>query len=404
MTARVSSMKHHHVLSRRMALKQSLRVSAAITFGRHLLTERESNAVELTSQFGPVEEILLQAITQKVFPGCSVALGNSNSVLWSSGFGYLSLSKQKMVSPNTLYDLASLTKVVGTASVAVQLLASESLALNDSVSKWIPEFVANHDESALREEITIQHLLTHTSGLPAWKPIYKSASNYKETIAAICQTDLEQPPGEKYRYSDLGMMLLGEILSRAGKSPLAKLEQDLVFKPLGMNQTLRNPPQKCWSEVAPTERIGDSQNFYQGVVHDENARGGEGLTGHAGLFSNVVDLSKFAQAWLNAVRGDKSLFDSTLARQFSSRQKIPGDSRRGLSWQLFSPGGSGGTLLSESAFGHTGFTGTSLWIDPEKDLFLILLSNRVHPTRKNSRHLAIRRQFADTIVRALKQS
>ncbi|MDC0307875.1 beta-lactamase family protein [Planctomycetaceae bacterium] len=397
-------MDDQHILSRRTALKLSFKVPAAIMLGCDLLSHRNSNAAEPTFKFGPVEEILHQAVHQKAFPGCSAAFGNSEAVLWSSGFGHLSLSQNKLVTPSTPYDLASLTKIVGTTSVAIQLLTRESMTLNDPVTKWIPEFLSKNDDSVLREEITIRHLLTHTSGLPAWKPIYKSASNYQETIQTICQTDLEQPPGEKYRYSDLGMMLLGETLSRTGKAPLAKLEHDLVFKPLGMKQTLRNPPKTSWSKIAPTERIGESKKFYQGVVHDENARGGEGLTGHAGLFSNLVDLSRFSQAWLKAVRGNKSLFDSTLARQFASPQKIPGDSRRGLGWQMFSPGGSGGTLLSASAFGHTGFTGTSLWIDPEKDLFLILLSNRVHPTRKNSRHLAVRREFADAIVRAVEQS
>jgi len=392
-------------LSRRALLKQSLMFPVSVSIGNHLLAGHVASANNKSLQFEPVEKILREAVNQNAFPGCAAAFGNCQSILWNSGFGHLSLSSQNKVTTSTIYDLASLTKVVGTTSVAIQLITKQALSLDDLVVKWIPEFRAKDEtEPAARRQITIRHLLTHSSGLPSWKPIYKSVSNYRETIQAICDTKLEQPPGEKYRYSDLGMMLLGEVLSRAGKSTLAELESDLVFKPLKMNQTLRNPPQSLWNKIAPTERIGESETFYQGVVHDENARGGEGLTGHAGLFSNIINLSKYCQAWLRATRGEDSVFDTDLARQFASRQKIPGDTGRGLGWQMFSSGGSGGTLLSESAFGHTGFTGTSLWVDPELDLFLILLSNRVHPTRKNSRHIAVRRQFADAVVRAVQQS
>jgi CubicO group peptidase (beta-lactamase class C family) len=164
---------------------------------------------------------------------------------------------------------------------------------------------------------------------------------------------------------------------------------------------MRNPPEEIRESIAPTERIGDTDRFWQGTVHDENSRAAEGLTGHAGLFSNVSDLAKFSQAWLRAVTGGESIFDSNIARQFVTDQKVPGESRRALGWQLFARGGSGGSLLDNSAFGHTGFTGTSLWLDPTRDLFLILLGNRVHPTRDNRRHLAARRNFADAVVRAV---
>ncbi|MBD3673422.1 MAG: beta-lactamase family protein [Planctomycetaceae bacterium] len=356
-----------------------------------------------SSPFASVEQVLQHAVTEKAFPGCAAAVGTADRVLWSAGFGNLSLQKTSQVTTATLYDLASLTKVVGTTSVAVRLIAQSKLNLDDPLVEWIPEFVEQtpNETAKSRGQITVRHLLTHTSGLPAWKPIYQTANSYRETIDLICKTELERTPGENYRYSDLGMMLMGEVLARAGDARLDVLEQRLIFEPLKMTATRRNPAADQRSSIAPTERIGESEEFYRGVVHDENARGGEGVTGHAGLFSNVTDLSNFCQAWLSAVRGSESIFSTKLAREFASRQKIPGDARRGLGWQMFSAGSSGGSRLSESAFGHTGFTGTSLWIDPEKNLFFILLGNRVHPTRKNSRHIAVRREFADAVVRAV---
>jgi len=326
---------------------------------------------------------------------------------WQGACGFLSLQRGEPVQLGTRYDLASVTKIVGSTSVAARLTAQKKLSLDDPVVKWIPEFGhSGTDESELaqRKSVTVRHLLSHTGGLPAWKPLYKSVDSNQEMIAAIVATPLEQAPGEKYRYSDLGLMLLGELLGRAGEASLPELERELVFQPLGMRSTLRNPPEEIRSAIAPTERIGETDRFWQGVVHDENSRAAEGLTGHAGLFSNVADLARFSQAWLRAVSGGESVFDTAVARQFVADQKVPGQTRRALGWELFARGGSGGSLLDDSAFGHTGFTGTSLWLDPTRDLFLILLGNRVHPTRDNRRHLAARRNFADAVVRAVERS
>lgn len=393
-------MNHDGAISRRELLA---RISQFAVIGALPASGILGDDAPKASPFASVDRVLQQAIAEHAFPGCAAAVGNSESVLWSAGFGHLSVRNERQVTNSTLYDLASLTKVVGTTSVATQLLQQQKLNLDDRMVKWIPEFLEQGENSNPQphQQITLHHLLTHTSGLPAWKPIYQTANSYPETLQAICQTELEQEPGKKYRYSDLGMMLMGEVLARAGEARLDVLERRLIFDPLKMSATFRNPPDQQHDQIAPTERIGESEDFYRGIVHDENARGGEGITGHAGLFSNAIDLSRFCQQWLRAVRGEKSLFSSKIAKQFASRQKIPGDAKRGLGWQMFSAGNSGGHLLSDSAFGHTGFTGTSLWIDPEKNLYLILLGNRVHPTRKNSRHIAVRRDFADAAVRAV---
>ena len=390
--------------SRRGFLREAIRGSAAacLAYGTPIRWGELSAAAD--DRFRTVAQSLQDSVRTGAFPGCTAAFGNSRQILWQGAFGFLSQHRGRAVKFETLYDLASVTKIVGSTAVAARLIAQQKLSLDDPVDRWIPDFTKKGtDDSAVsqRKSVSVRHLLTHTSGLPAWKPLYKSVASYREMIDAIVATPLEQAPGEKYRYSDLGLMLLGELLARAGGSSLPELERELIFKPLGMASTLRNPSEEIRASIAPTERIGDTDQFWRGVVHDENSRAAEGLTGHAGLFSNIVDLAKFSQAWLRAVSGGDSIFEKDLARRFISDQKVPGDARRALGWQLFARGGSGGSLLDESAFGHTGFTGTSLWLDPTRDLFLILLGNRVHPTRENRRHLAARRNYADAVVRAV---
>jgi CubicO group peptidase (beta-lactamase class C family) len=171
-----------------------------------------------------------------------------------------------------------------------------------------------------------------------------------------------------------------------------------------MTDTLRNPPPALLSRIAPTERIPETGKYIHGTVHDENSASGDGLTGHAGLFSTTSDLAKFAQELLKAFAGTSQVLSAAQVREFTRLQKLPGNVRRGLGWQTFTSGYSCGTKLSENAFGHTGFTGTSIWIDPDRDLFLILLANRVHPTRENRKIGAVRVKFADAVIDALKET
>ncbi|HSG69232.1 MAG TPA: serine hydrolase domain-containing protein [Planctomycetaceae bacterium] len=355
-----------------------------------------------TNRFLPVEKVLQQAVEDGAFPGCTAIVGSHDQILWQGAFGTLDETKSSAVKQDTIYDLASLTKVVGTTTVTMQLVARQKLSLDDTVAKWIPEFVtaeAKADDSP-RTRVTIRHLLTHTSGLPSWKPFYKTADSYRSLLEEVTAEPLEVEPGTRYKYSDMGMILMGEILSRAESKPLAKLEQELVFIPLKMNDTLRNPPAALLPRIALTERSSETGDYIHGVVHDENSASGEGLTGHAGLFSTTGDLAKFAQEMLRALQGESRVLPTEQVRDFTKRQKLPGNARRGLGWQTFTSGYSGGTRLSETAFGHTGFTGTSIWIDPERDLFLILLTNRVHPTRENGKIGSVRVKFADAVVEA----
>lgn len=355
--------------------------------------------------FQEVRQVLDSAIADHAFPGCTFAVGTDEQVLWSGALGYQTYESQAPIAPDSLYDLASITKIVGTTAVVMRLVDQGKLAIEQPIANYLPEFfdqAPTPEERTKREAVTIAHLLTHTSGLPAWKPLYKSASGYQETLQAIFATKLEAPVGARYRYSDLGLILLGELAARAGGKPLADLERDLIFKPLGMKSTLRNPSAKLKNRCVPTEIVEKGQPPIQGVVHDENARFADGITGHAGLFSTAEDMAKFAAEMLRALDGKSNLFSLQTVSLFTQRHPVAEkDSNRGLGWQMASGGNSAGSILSSNSFGHTGFTGTSIWIDPERKLYVILLTNRVYPTRNNSKLSAVRRDFADAVAQAV---
>jgi CubicO group peptidase (beta-lactamase class C family) len=360
-----------------------------------------SNAADRKPDFSGPASILQKAIVDGAFPGCSVAVGNESGIIWSKGFGHFTYEKKTPVTTSTIYDLASATKVIGTTSVYMRLRALRKIKLHKPAGKYVPEFLAaaaNVEEKTKREQITIEQLLTHTGGIAGWKPLYRTVNSYAELLQAIYKTPLESDPGEKFRYSDLGMMLLGEIASRAGGKKLPELERELVFAPLNMQDTQRNPPKSLLDRIPPTERWPEREDFVHGIVHDENSRAGEGITGHAGLFSTVEDMSKLAGELLRALDGKSKLFPKRIAKKFTRKQ---GDLNRGLGWGIAPQYDTSKTTLSKSAFGHTGFTGTSIWIDPERKIFIILLSNRVHPTRDNDKIGKVRSDLADAVVRVL---
>jgi CubicO group peptidase (beta-lactamase class C family) len=367
-----------------------------------------------TPDFSGVAKELERAISEQAFPGCAVAVGTSEGLLWQHGFGRFvyddevarttGLSGNPTPSEKTLYDLASLTKVIGTTSVVIALVRDGQLRLDDPVDKWLPGFSkagATKEARQARTRITVEHLLVHASGLPAWKSFYREANSYDEILRAVASSPLESEPGTKYRYSDLGFMLLGDIASRAGAKPLADLERELIFAPLGMENTLRNPGKRRRAEIPPTELDPATKSYVHGVVHDENCRAAEGATGHAGLFSNARDLSIFAAELLRGLRGDSRVFPRELVSQFVRRREMIASSSRALGWDTPSGLSSGGKTISPDAFGHTGFTGTSIWIDSKRDVFFILLTNRVHPTRENRKISAARRAFANAVLEAV---
>ena len=351
----------------------------------------------VTFQADPFEisDLLSRAVSNGAFPGCAVAVGTDEGPLWLAAYGHLDYTEKEAAGIDTLYDLASLTKVCSTTLVALRLMDQGLIALDNSVSRYLPEFRGEG-----REKVTIEHLLTHTSGLPAWRNLYEAASSYETLVELAAGTQLELEPGLRTRYSDIGIILLGEVLARAAGKPLIELEQELVFRPLGMKDTLRQLPESRHREAAPTERQA-AGHALRGVVHDENARAGEGLTGHAGLFSTARDLARLAEELLRAWHGHSDLFPGPLLKKFTTRRSLSPESSRALGWDTPSGKSSSGRYFGPRSFGHTGFTGTSLWIDPDRPLYILLLTNRVHPTRDNKKIARVRRELADRVVESV---
>ena len=338
----------------------------------------------------PLERYLTESVARKAFPGAVVAVGRRDTVLFERGFGALGDGDRTRPGPSTIYDLASLTKVVGLTTLAMMLVDEHTLDLDAPVTRYVPAFAAGGDS------VTVRELLTHSSGLAAWQPLFREVHSREEMFTRVNATRLEAPPGTRTAYSDLGAMLLTEVVERLMGHRLDSLLENRLFRPLGMQDTRFLPPVELRPRIAPTENDPWRGRVLRGEVHDENAAAMGGVSGHAGLFSTADDLVRFAQMLL---RGGAGLLRPETIALFTRTQN-PSFSSRALGWDTPSPASSAGTKLSAHAFGHTGFTGTSIWIDPEQDLFVILLTNRVHPTRANELIREVRPRVADLAVEA----
>jgi CubicO group peptidase (beta-lactamase class C family) len=296
---------------------------------------------------------------------------------------------------NTLWDLASLTKVVGMTTAMMQLVEQDRVDLDAPVSRYIPEFTGEG-----KDRVTVRHLLTHSSGLPSWRPLYKEALTPDTALAIVYATPLDTVPGARMVYSDLGAIIAGKIVERVSGQPLDVYLERHVTGPLGMTSTMYRPDTSLRKRIAPTELDPWRQRLVRGEVHDENAYMLGGVSGHAGLFSSAADLTRFARMMLNGgtLDGVRVLRAQTLA-QFTAVQD-PTLSHRALGWETPSGRNSAGSRMSARAFGHTGFTGTSLWMDPENGTFVVLLSNRVNPSRQNARIVQVRIALADAVMAA----
>jgi beta-N-acetylhexosaminidase len=349
----------------------------------------------------PAYEVLDRAVSDHAFPGGILAVGYRNELVVHA-FGRQTYEKgSPTVTAETIYDGASLTKAVVTTSLVAMQVEAGRIALDAPVARYIPEWGTGPD-SERRQEVTVRHLLTHTSGLPAHRDYYLSVHSEREMIAKICAEPLEYAPGAKSVYSDLGFMLLGEILKRATGKPLDQLAQERIFAPLGMTSTQFDPPKTIRDRIAPTENdLTFRKRLLIGEVHDENAFSIGGVAGHAGMFTTAGDLAAFSQMLLNGgIYGHQRLFNRATLAQFTAPQPLSGNTRA-LGWQVPTPESSSGHYFSARSFGHTGFTGTSIWIDPERQLFVILLTNRVYPTRENDRITAVRPALHDAVMTAL---
>lgn len=346
--------------------------------------------------FDSLRSTLDRAVADGAFPGAYAAVGTADGLIAEYGVGQLDAKDPARPDAHTVWDLASLTKVIGTTSAILQLVGTGRVGLDTPVVRYLPEWTA-----AGAGRITVRHLLTHTSGLPAWRALYKEAATSAEATQQLFATSPDTLPGVRTVYSDLGFILLGKLVERVSGESLDGYDGRHIFGPLGMSDTRYLPPAQWRGRIAPTEQDPWRQRHLRGEVHDENAARLGGVSGHAGLFSTGRDLARFARMYLRFGQLDGvRVLDSATVATFI----VPQDttlSRRGLGWETATGGNSAGRRLSGAAFGHTGFTGTSLWMDPVRGVFVLLLTNRVNPTRENRKIGAVRTAVADAAVGAL---
>jgi beta-glucosidase-like glycosyl hydrolase/CubicO group peptidase (beta-lactamase class C family) len=367
-----------------------------------------------------VDRVVRQGILDGAAPGVAVAVGRRGKLVVGMGEGHLDRPDGKSeVTDSTIFDIASLTKVVATTTAVMLLVDDGLLDLDGPVSRYLPEWAGAPERAA----VTIRHLLLHSSGLPAWEPFYNELRGRTPYLLAIARTPLRFEPGTSTEYSDLGAILLGLIVERVSGEPLDVLLQERVFGPLGMRDTGFMPTawtaegradagdaredkntRSLFARIAPTE-VDTLFRFrhLRGEVHDENAWAMGGVAGHAGLFSSARDLARFAQLLLGGGSyGHLRLIREETVRAFTRRQSSA--SSRALGWDTPSSGSSAGDQFSRGSFGHTGYTGTSLWIDPERDLFVVLLTNRVNPSRDNPRLGPMRKALHNTVQKSVRDA
>jgi CubicO group peptidase (beta-lactamase class C family) len=355
------------------------------------------------------------------YPGAVVAVGRHGRLALLAAAGHFGTDDPRPVDPQTMYDLASLTKVIGLTTACMILVNEGKLDLDAPVQAYVPEF-----RGPGKDRVTIRHLLTHSAGMHWWRPLYREATDRNSAITLVDTTPLDTVPGARFVYSDLGAILLMQVVERITGERIDHYLARRVFEPLGMTATGYLPPRSWRDRIAPTEiDTAFRHRLIRGEVHDENAGRMGGVSGHAGLFSTAPDLARFA-AWLLSTYGREQgarsstltassgppaacsvlCFSSDIVTRFTHRQGIPPGSTRALGWDTPSDSGysSAGTKLSRTSFGHTGFTGTSIWMDPERDVFVILLTNRVNPTRANTKILQVRATVADLVAEALAAS
>ena len=341
--------------------------------------------------------VLENAIAAHAFPGCSLAVTLRGELIAHKTLGRFNYdSASPEVTATTIFDLASLTKVVATTSMAMILYERGLLDLETPVTAIVPEFAQN---DIRRREVTLRMLLAHSSGLPAYEKLFLQVRSAGELLQAVFAAELVAAPGARSAYSDIGFILLGVALERLADEPLDAFCRREIFGPLGMTRTTFNPVSILKSSIPPTT---DDRTFrhriIQAEVQDENASVLGGVAGHAGLFSTAEDLAIFGHAMLN---GGHPILRAPTVELFSRRELSPEGTSHALGWDTPSSPSQSGKYLSPHSFGHLGYTGTSLWIDPERQLSITLLTNRTWPDCKNEAIKQVRPAFHDAMVEAL---
>jgi CubicO group peptidase (beta-lactamase class C family) len=348
------------------------------------------------TDFAGVQNLLARGVRDHAFPAASIEVGKADGVVWRKAVGAMTYDADaKPVQESTIFDLASLTKVLATTPLTINAVDFGLLDLDEPVSRRLNDW-----RGADRETVTVRDLLAHCSGLTGYLPFFRDYRGRVEFERAISELPLEYAPRTQSIYSDLGFMLLGFILEDIASQPLA--DRFATIARLVAPEPLAFRPPSSWrSRTAPTETDPWRGRLLVGEVHDENTWALGGAAGHAGLFGTAAAVGAFARIVLASLRHDTPLGRRDTWQTFTRRRDdVPGSSRA-LGWDTMLPTSSCGTMLSPSAIGHTGFTGTSLWIDPARDLYIVLLTNRVHPTRENDKLKVLRPQIHDAVAREL---
>jgi CubicO group peptidase (beta-lactamase class C family) len=349
--------------------------------------------------FASAFSVLQEAIAGRAFPAASVAIAVQGRLIALKGFGRFTYeSSSPSVTPATLFDLASLTKVVATTAMAMLLYQRGLLDLDTPVAAIVPEFVADPRKDPRRRDVTFRMLLTHSSGFPAYEKLFLQARTRDELLHEVFVTPLAADPGARAEYSDIGFILLGVALERIADETLDRFCQREIFAPLGMTQTAFEPPSEIRAQIPPTQ---DDQAFrhriIQGEVQDENASVLGGVAAHAGVFSTAADLAQFAHAMISP----RVLIRRETIARFTRRESAPAGTSRTLGWDTPSAPSQSGKYFGPASFGHLGYTGTSLWVDPDRQLSITLLTNRTWPDCSNQAIKQVRPRFHDAVIEAL---
>lgn len=341
--------------------------------------------------FPRTHSLLTRGLAERAYPAVVCEVGRASGPLWRDALGHLSYDVDaRPCEVSTIFDLASLTKVIATTSLVLREVRRGAMTIDAPVRRYLPEW-----QSPGSEGVTLGHLLDHSSGLPAHRRLWETSKDAAALRQAVMTVPLERPVGASSVYSDVGFMLAGFALEAVTRRPLDTQWASLWpsdFPWLGFN-----PATALWPTIAATENDPWRGRTLQGEVHDENAALLGGVAGHAGMFGTADAVGRFASTVLSSFHAETWLATPELMRAFATRRQVAGSSRA-LGWDTMLPTSSCGTRLSPTAIGHTGFTGTSLWIDAERDLYVVLLTNRVHPSRTNERFLPMRAQIHDAIM------
>ncbi|MCH7496833.1 MAG: serine hydrolase [Candidatus Marinimicrobia bacterium] len=347
--------------------------------------------------FGPAFTVLANAIADSVVPGAQVFIAQRGQVLADTAFGRFTYEPDApAVTTSSIYDLASVTKVLVGGTVAMELVDGRYLVLDEPVWHYLPGF-----KGGGRERVTIRHLLTHSSGLKPLLQFWKLGIKPEQVVDLIQETELDFEPGSKYQYSDLGMILFTTIAEQVTGQSMDRLARQWVFTPLKLAFTGYNPPADWMERIVPTEYDGEIRKaVVRGTVHDENTYFMGGVSAHAGVFSSANQLAKLAALYFDGgVISGRRLVREETVDAFVRPQGMPKGSGRALAWQMASSSAHAGDAFSPAAFGHTGFTGTSIWIDPDRELVVVLFTNRVYPSRAGGGIRALRQQFHNAVVK-----